>query len=777
MNLTGLTVSFTAGLFIFLYIQHELSFDRFHRDASNMYRIALTLKFNELSLYTPAASAPLGAALRDQLPEVTESLRLYGLDVHHTLRYGDKAFTERRVLYADSNFFSFFSFALTEGDIHTSLEKPGSIVITRSLAEKYFGNEAAVGKLMLVDGESFTVTGIAEEPPSNSHIVFDALISMSTFKPASGSSWMGNRFMTYIKLTDLADLADVEQKLDNLVARNIGPDLENSLGISFQEFLKQSNKIGYDLHPLTKTHLYSKFPRDLTPAGDIVYVYVLGSVGLALLVIACFNFMNLSTAQFGTQIKAVSIRKVLGATRLRLATNLMLECFLLCLTASIISWLALYVLLPFSSSISGKPLEISALISFPCLGACLAMISFATILSASYPTFFLTSIKPVEALRGRTTGGLMAGPIRTALIVSQYTLAMGLIAFTWMVLGQLDYISSFNLGVPKNNIVALRNIDRLGSNAVPLKNSLLTETGIVAASFTDRTLFEKMSGEAVRIPNNPQSHIMSFYVSDEDQLKVMNFKLIAGRFFSKDFPSDSNAVVINRAAMRDMGWTDVESREFAADADIRYKVVGVVEDFNYESLRSEIKPLLIFYNPHPGNTLTIRFDGISPSQLIRILEAQWQRFGNSEPFEYNFLDQDFDTLFRTEARVANLLTLFSIGIILIASLGLFALSSFTAEKRRKEIGIRKVLGASAGNIVSLLGIQFIRLVGIAFLISLVPTYLMTRKWLEGFAYHIEVDYVPFLMAGVTAVFIALVTIAYHSIKSASINPANTLRSE
>jgi putative ABC transport system permease protein len=286
-----------------------------------------------------------------------------------------------------------------------------------------------------------------------------------------------------------------------------------------------------------------------------------------------------------------------------------------------------------------------------------------------------------------------------------------------------------------------------------------------------------MSGEAVRIPNNPQSHIMNFYISDEDNLKTMGFKLLSGRFFSKNFPSDSNAVVINEAAMRDMSWKNVDLKEFAADADIRYKVVGAISDFNYQSLRSEIKPLLIFYSPNPGNTLNIRFSGITPNQMIKILEKYWHQYGNGEPFDYNFLDQDFDSLFKAESRVGKLLTVFSIGIIVISCLGLFALSSFIAEKRRHEIGIRKVMGASVSRITALLSIQFIKLVTISFLCSLIPTYFMSKKWLEGFAFHHGVNYVPFLIAGVVVLFISLITVSYHSVKAALLNPVNTLRSE
>ncbi len=777
INTTGLSLSFTACLFIFLYVEDELSYDRFHEDARDIYRIALTLQFNDLNVYGPVASAPLGNALQAALPEVKESLRLFGLDVHHAVRNNDLSFTEKRVLYADSNFFSFFSFRLLEGNAKTVLHEPNSLVVTSALASKYFGNGPAVGKIILVDGESFTVTGIAAAPPSNSHIAFDALISMSSFKPASSPSWMGNRFMTYVKLTPDADRYAMEAKLDNLVLQHIGPDLQHSLGISLQEFLKQKNKIGYDLHPLTETHLYSKFPRDLTPAGDITYVYVFIAVAIALLLIACFNFMNLSTAQFMSQVRGISVRKVLGAGRSQLVISFFKESLVLSLTAALISLLLLYFLLPFANSISGKAFSGGVIVSGPCLTAAMLMALASGLLSASYPSFYLTSFNPAHSLRGKTTSYSMSDQIRKALMVFQHGVSIGMIAFTLILFNQIDFISRKNLGFDKGSVVALRNMDRLGNKALSLKNALLNETGILAASFTDRTLFEKMSGEAVRIPNDPLSHIMNFYVSDEDQLKVMGLRLIAGRFFSKDFPSDSNAVVINEAAMKDLGWTDVDTKELAADADIRYKVVGVVNNFNYESLRSEIKPLIIFFSPEPGNTLNIRYSGISPPQLIELLEKHWRAIGNGEPFDYNFLDQDFDALFKAESRVGQLLTLFSFGIIVIACMGLFGLSSFTAEKRSHEIGIRKVLGATVSHIALLLSGQFLKLVAMAFALAVLPTYLMASQWLEGFAFHDAVGVAPFVIAGLSSLLISLLTVSFHSIKAAGLNPVKTLRAE
>lgn len=776
INIGGLTLSLSACLFIFLYLQDELSFDQFHQDAKDIHRISLTLKFNDLDVFIPMASAPLGAAMTSQIPEVRESFRFYGLEATHTFRYGDKAFTEKKVLYADSNLFSFFSFRLREGNQKTALNEPNTVVITPALALKYFNRENALGQLFFIDGETFTVSGIVESPPSNSHIRFDALLSMNSTPAAKSYSWMGNRFLTYVKLNPGSDLIEVGKKLDNLVLANIGPDLENSLGVSLEQFLEQKNKIGYDLHPLTETHLYSKFPRDITPASDITYVYLFGAVGAALLLIACFNFMNLSTAQFASHVRANSIRKTLGASRWQLIISFLRQTLVLCAIAWLVSLVILYAAMPWLNSISGKSFAPSTVVSGSSILAGFIMTLFAVIISASYPSYYLTSFSPAESLRGKFNTTSRSEYVRKGLVIFQYGVSIGMIAFTLVLFRQLDFISHQQLGFEKENIIALKNTDRIGHNATPLKNALQAEQGVIAASFTDRTIFERMSGEALRVPNHPQSHIMNYYVADEDQLNVMGCKIMAGRFFSQNFPSDSNAVVINEAALRDLGWQDIESKELAADGDVRYKVVGVINNFNYESLRNEIKPLVIFYSPQPGNTLTIRYTGDSQA-LITMLEKNWRQFGNGEPFEYSFLDQDFNTLFQSESRIGKLLTLFSGGIILIACLGLFALSSFTAEKRTREIGIRKAVGASINQVTALLSMQFLGLIIIAFLLSVIPSFLISQKWLEGFAFHYRLTAAPFLVAGGSALLISLITIAYHAIKAAKTNPVKALRSE
>lgn len=774
INMLGLSTSLAVCLFIFLYVKDELSYDRFHKSAPDIYRVALTLKFEDLNVFLPMASPPVAETMQQEIPEIEETIRLYGIDMNMSFRVDDKAFTEKKVLYADSNFYKFFDFELIKGDPETVLKEPNTVVLTSAMALKYFNTEDAVGKLLTIDGVTYSVSGIAKAPPSNSQIVFDALISMNSNELAESSTWMANRFFTYVKLHPDAQQSSVEKKLDDLVVNHIGPDLENSLGVTLNQFVSQGNKIGYDLHKMTDTHLRTKFPRDITPASDITYVYLFIGVGIALLCIACINFMNLSTARSAGKMREASIRRTLGSSRAMLISQYFSESFALTLAAAVLAVIGVYFLLPQFNLLSGKNLTANSMDSV-FMGGVFLIILVTGLVSGSYPALYLTSAKVTEGIKGKTTKG-KGSAVRSTLVIIQNSVSVGLIIFTLILFQQLQFIGQKNLGFNKEGVVVLRNVARLSTNAEPLKNALRSESGIEAVSFSDRMVFEKMSADAVRDPHKERSHILNFYCADEDQLKVMDYELVKGRFFSKDFISDSNAVVINEATMREFGWKDIENQEMAADGDYRYKVVGVVKDFNYESLRNDIKPLMIVYVPE-GNTLNVKYSGIAAADVVTILEKNWQKYGNGEPFEYSFLDSDFDALFRSEQRISKLFVLFSILILFIACLGLFGLASFSAEQRVKEIGIRKTLGASITNIVTLFSFQFVRLVLIAILLSIAPVYFFVTKWLSGFAYRIEIGPAPFLMAGVVAILISILTVGYQSIKAARTNPVKALRSE
>lgn len=776
MNLAGLSICLAACLYIFMYIHDEYSYDRFHRDANQIYRLALTLKFGQLNVFQPMVSPPLGQAMQQEIPEVQHSIRLYGLDMTHAVRHEDLAFTERRVLYADSNFFTFFTFPLIEGSASDALLKPNSIVLTQTLAMKYFGSTKCLGGLLVVDGQAFSVTGVTRQPPGNSSIAFDALLSMNSLPLASSHTWMGNRFFTYVKLVPGANAAEVDKKLDDLVLKNIGPDLQRSLGISLQTFLQQKNTIGYDLHPMTETRLVSHFQKDMTPASDMRYIYTLGAVGLALFLIACFNFVNLSTSQFVNQVKAMALRKTLGADRWQLALLMGKDVLKTTCLAAALSLVLLYLLLPAINNLAGKELRSTALYEPVNLLAITGMVLLFSLLSTAYPAIYLSSFSPGQALRG-TVNNRGHQPVRTSLVVFQQVVSMAIIVFTLVMLNQMDFLLDHTLGFKKEGIVALRNADRIGNNANALKTALLQESAFVAASFSDRLVFEKMSGEAVRVPNQEQSHIMNFYVSDEDQLAVMEFNLVAGRFFSKDFISDSNAVVINEAAYRELGWTSIENKELAADDDIRFKVVGVINNFNYESLRSDIRPLLIFYSHHTSTVLNVRFTNTSPGKVVERLKENWDRYGNGEPFDYSFLDQDYDALFKSESRISRLLVLFSSLIILVSCLGLFSLSYYTAEKRTREFGIRKVLGSTNREIAWLMVRQFAMLTLYAALIAAAPAYYLSKGWLDGFAYKYTITQEPFVVAILISLVLSGITVAFHSLRAAFLSPVEALRSE
>lgn len=775
INIAGLSVGITACLFIFLYVRDELRYDQFHKKSEDIYRVALTLQFEDLNVFLPMASPPVAAAMQREIPEIEETVRLYGIDLNMAFKVGDRSFTEKKVLFADSNFFQFFSFNLLTGSKKQALLHPQSVVLTPSLAKKYFDTDDVIGKLILIDGETYTVSGVVEEPPSYSHLKFDALISMQSNSASLSQVWMFNRFFTYVRLTPSASLNSVEEKLDNMVVAHIGPDLENSLGVTLQQFIDQGNKIGYDLHAMTDTHLITRFPRDISPASDIMYVYVLEAIGIMLLAVACINFMNLSTAKSASRMREASVRRVLGSSRITLILQMLGESFSVTTFSFFVAILAVSLLLPQFNVLSGKNISLHELSTFPFVMAVISMFLLTGFLAGTYPAFYLTSARVTDSLRGRDGAGKRNQTLRSVLVVFQNFVTVGLIVFTLVLYQQLSFVFDKDLGMKKDGVVILRNTHRL-NNPEPLKSALLAESGITSASFTDRMIFEKMSADAVRDPHGERSHILNFYCGDQDQLEVMNLKLIEGRNFYHNSPADSNAVIVNEAAVREFGWETIENQEMAADGDYRYKVVGVVKDFNYETLRAEVKPLMIVFVP-TGNTLNIRFSGVSPDQVVQKIKANWEKYGDGEPFEYSFLDSDFDSLYRAEQRVGRLFVVFTVLALFIACLGLTGVASYTAEQRAREIGIRKSLGATITGIAAMLSLKFVRLILLAIVLSLLPVYLMVNKWLTGFAYRIELGYLPFLIAAIAVVVVSLLAVSYQAIRAALINPVNVLRAE
>jgi putative ABC transport system permease protein len=779
INILGMTIGVTACLLIILYVSDELSFDKFHTKADRMYQVGLHGKIAGQEIYTSTTCPPMSAALVADIPEIEESTRLdgYGLAA---IKYGEKAFTEEKIFYADSNFFQFFSFKLLEGDAKTALKEPNSIVFTTGLAKKYFGNESAIGKLVTVGNDSTTykVTGIAENAPNNSHVIFTALISASSAEHLKRTIWLNNGMYTYFILNKNAKLEDAVKKFDNLVVKYVGPEIERFMGVSLKNMKEQGGAYGYFAEKVTDIHLRSKAQHTIEPPGNITYVYFFAGIGIFIIIIACINFMNLSTARSAGRAKEVGLRKTLGSLRGQMIGQFLAESMIYSLITVILALATCYFLLPFFNTLAGKQLGMGIFLTPVFIVGVVLLVLFVGLIAGSYPAFYLTSFNAVEVLKGKVRAGMKSGGVRSTLVVCQFALSIFLIIFTTVVYQQITFMQERNMGIDKHNVLVIRNTSRLGTNRDAFKNSLDDLTGIVKSSYTNNNFPGVNNTTVFKSAGSEQDHIMGLYYADYDHMDVLKFELKEGRFFSKDFPSDSSAIILNEAAVKEFGFNNPLQEEILyndSGTPLRYKVIGIYKDFNFESLKFKVRPLAIMLTKN-ANQLMVRYEGNSKNALASI-EKLWKTQSPNEPFDYNFLDENFDELFRVEQRMGQVFSVFSGLAIFIACLGLFALAAFTAEQRTKEIGIRKALGASPIGLVVLLSREFTKLVLIAFVPAAVAAWFIVDSWLNGFEYRIDIDPLVFIGSGVIAIVIAWLTVSYQSIKAAASNPINSLRYE
>jgi putative ABC transport system permease protein len=780
INIAGLAIGLTTCLLIGLYIADELSYDRFHRDAKMIYRIGLNGKIAGQELYTTTSCSPMSDALVQEIPGVESATRVWARR-NMILKVDDRAFMEQNVFKVDSNFFQFFSFPLLEGDPASVLMEPKTLVMTAATAKKYFGDEPAVGKLVTVgdDNVAYKVTGICTTPPHNSHFRFDIVLAASNDAYFRQPAWIDNLLHTYYRKNPNASVADIDKRLQDITIKRVGHELERILGTTFEEFLKNDGKYSYFSFPMVDTHLYTPhLEHDSEAHSDISYVYILGAIGLFVLMIACINFMNLSTARSAGRAKEVGLRKTLGSFRSHLISQFLAESVLYTLIAAILSVVAVYLLLPPFNLLSGKELTFMSVLSAPFLTAIITMVLVVGMIAGSYPAFYLTSFNAVEVLKGKLRAGSRSKGIRSGLVVFQFSISIILIICTGVVFEQLTYMQEKSLGLDKHNVLILRNMSRLNSKREPFKQALLQQNHIEAASFSNNVFPGVSSTSVYRVDGTEQDRLLGTYWADHDHQKVMRFDMAAGRYYEKEFATDSSACIINEAAVREFGWEDALHKKIISYNNGRsdtLTVIGVARDFNFESLKAQVRPLLINLSP-TSNTLQIRYSG-SPKEAVAVTEELWKQYAQGEPFEYVFLDQSFDEIFREDQRLSTLSTVLTGLAIFVACMGLFGLAAFMAEQRTKEIGIRKVMGASVSSLSLMLSKEFMILVGVAFILAIVPAWYFMRSWLDTFAYRIDLPVWIFVMSGVLAALVAWATISYQSIKAAIADPIKAIRYE
>lgn len=773
INILGLAVGMTACFLIFLYVRFETSYDNFHTNADRIYRVVSDVKTPSETISSYLTTAPVAINLKKDFPEIEEAVRL-GTD-GYLIRKGDIKFQEQNAVLADSTFFKVFDFPLLYGDKNTALKEPMSIILSETIARKYFKEANPVGQQLLLTGASInsTVTGIMKDIPENSQIKADIIVSVASYKniygaPTSDSEWTNHGYITYLLLKPNTNYKALEAKFEAFQEFHNGKEAKR---LQMQDYLA--------LEPLRDVYLRSTRGGFVT--GNINNVYIFSVIALFILIIAAINFINLTTARGAERAKEVGVRKVVGAERFQLTWQFMGESLLISFIAFIISILLCYLLMPLFNQLAGKTIADSIFnepLNMLSLFGLSVIIGF---LAGFYPSLVLSSFQPIKVLKGRFSTSHRGMILRKGLVVFQFTISIALIAGTVVVYKQLNFMRAQPLGFSKEQTIIINtNYDRMKD---AFKQSLATIPGVLSTCYSSgypggghNSAYSQVENKAGEM----QKSNLDLHFVDFNYINQYKMKLAAGRNFSLSHPTDSTqAMVVNEATTRLLGYS---SPQEAIGKNFKQwgrqgKIIGVVKDFHYESLHKNIKPLTMRIEPGSYGFISIKVSSANLPQTIKAIGDKWKQTIPKRPFEYNFLDDLFSKKYDAEDKFGNLFTNFAILAIFISCLGLLGLASYSTIQRTKEIGVRKVLGASVPNIINLLSMDFIKLVGIAFVIAVPVSWLGMNKWLGDFAYRTQISWWIFALAGIMALLIAFAAISAQAIKAALMNPVKSLRSE
>lgn len=788
INIAGLAIGLACFILIALYVVDELSYDRYNEKADRIYRVDADIKFGGNELKLCVSSDPMGATLKKDYPQVEEYTRIYSSEGDKLVKKGNEYIDEQHIVYVDSTFFNVFTLPAISGNTKIALDEPNTVVITELTAKKYFSTVDAVGKTIEIDKKPFKITAVIKDIPQNSHFHFDFMMSMKNVEYGFGN-YLSHNFQTYIVLRPGTDYKAFEKNFPQVVDKYILPQAKQFMNInSMDDFYKAGNMLAYHLMPLTDIHLKSdRFP-ELDANGNIQYVYIFAVVALFILLIACINFINLSTARSASRAKEVGIRKVLGTERKNLVFQFLTESTLMALISLVVAIGIAYLVLPLFNDIAAKSLTVNSIFSAKIFPFLIALPFLVGIVAGSYPAFFLSKFKPVSVLKGKINAGFKKSYLRSSLVVLQFFTSILLIIGTVVVYKQLNYIQTTNLGFNKDQVLIINGYNALGSNDEAFKNEVLNMPGVKSGTISgylpvSGSSRNDMSYSRESVQDSKNSLSSQTWRVDYDYINTLGMEIVKGRNFSKDFGSDSTAVIINETAAKVLGYDDpigkkiyTNYQDMNGTRPVSYNIIGVVKDFHFESLRQNIYPLIMRLD-HDNGLASFKVNTANIQPLIKQIEAKWKTMAPGMPFSYRFMDDAFDNMYRSEQRVGEVAITFAILAIFIACLGLFGLVTYMAEQRTKEIGVRKVLGATVSNLVTMLSKDFLKLVIIAALIAFPVSWWIMNAWLQDFAYRISIDWWVFLLAGFAALLVALATISFQAIKAALANPVRSLRTE
>ncbi len=786
INIIGLAIGLACSLVIAVFIAHELSYDQFHENKDRIHRIVLHGKIGGQEIRGSWSAPPVGQATRDELPGVEDFLRLNEWS-ETVVRWEEKAFTEPYFIEADSSFFDFFSIPLVIGNKQTVLNEPNTLVLSETTAQKIFGDTDPVGQMMRIGTGTvlYKVSGIMQDIPENTHLRANMIGSFVSNPRSQARDWLSNNLQTYLKLYPGATAADVDARFEDLIIKYVGPEIVRFMGINIEDFLRQGNKYNYYLQPLTKIHLDPDVETAFKPANDPRYLWIFGSIGLLILIIAGINFMNLSTAQASRRAKEVGIKKVSGSSRGILMGQFMLETVFLSFISLLLAAALASLALPFLNDILGISLNLKFTAHWLIIPVMLIAAIIIGLFAGSYPAIYLSSFDPNTVLKGKVTGSRNAIKLRSILTVVQFAISIILIASTMIMHRQLKYMLGKDLGFDKEHVMVIRRAAALGGQVASFKEELKNIAGVLTVSASTAVPGHSNNNNGYTMSERPEESliIQSNWV-DYDFLETYGIQTTSGRFFDKDLLTDREACLINDRAVQLFGIENPLQARFRgsnmiSDEAVEVPVLGTIADFHFESLRQDIGPYMIQFkhdNIHWGY-VSIRLASITDQSVIADIEKVWTSFTSGDPMQYFFMDQDFDRMYQEEKRNARLSIIFTILAIVIASLGLYGLTAFAVAQRTKEIGVRKTFGASVIDIWQLISREILYLIGFATLIAWPLVYWVAGNWLQNYHYRISLNIMDFLLGFLIAVVIALTTTSYRTFRAASLNPSLSLRYE
>ena len=769
LNIIGLTLGITSALFLIIYVSDEISYDRYHEKADRICRVSSKITETDDQFTWIFAQIPMGPQVVQDYPEVESFVRF--IDMPQSLyTFEDREYIENNFYYVDSTLFDIFTYKVLKGDVRSAVTEPDKIALTKTVAARYFGDADPIGKVLKTGDNSFEVTGIIEDVPANSHFRFDAVASASNL-PKDIGNWGNFGVFTYLLLPEGTDVRAFESKIQGMYDAHMKTIFE-PLQINIE----------YQLEPITKIHLYSTNSGEPEPTGSITYVIIFGIVALFLILIAAMNYMNLATARSASRAREVGLRKVVGSKRGALIGQFLSESVVLTFIALILSVILLIVLLPEFNLLSGKAFDLSVLYSPAAILSIIGIILLAGIAGGSYPAFYLSQFNPVTVLKGELTHGTGGSFFRKILVVIQFTISVAMIICTLVVFRQLNYLKTMDQGFNQENIVSLRLLNGEMRRKYPvLKTALLENNDIRYVTSTDTPVGEG-SGKVIFNIETDQGMIqrgINFTVVDHDFVETLGIDIVEGRDFSRDMPSDTlYSVVVNETLAKRLGWTEaIDKKVQLGDGDqVNARVIGVMKDYHQTGMYNSIESLMLVYRER-NNIVYLKLDGTNTEQTLDYIKNTWNEIFPDQPFEYTYLSERFNNQFETDEKRGLIFTIFTILAILIACLGLYGLASYMVEQRTKEIGIRKVFGASEVSVVRLIIRDFMILVSISILIALPVSYYFMTRWLENYVYRTDIGVLVLIYAALITIALTLITISYKAYKAAVMNPAKSIKTE